>query len=253
MITGQIGYSNVQLWGNSGNVLSTSMTLQIPTATGVNVYLNVNHQFIGPNGTGFTLNADLFRNNVANLGIAHSTDTPTKTYILNVPLGVAGASSYITAISGAYTGAPWSGFLPYNWTISYAQFAAALTFMQNTYGSTLFPSILPSDWPLTLLHINAEFHFTPVTAECTLGWSAQNWNVNLSSGASSTVYSIPINVAVTETLEALATTPGLTNSAVASALYTIAAPAATPTFSPLSLRHKLNLLIFAGEESESVH
>jgi len=49
---------------------------------------------------------------------------------------------------------------------------------------------------------------------------------------SSAVYSSPLNVTASETIQAIAGESGFFDSAVASATYTIPAPAATPTFNP---------------------
>ena len=49
---------------------------------------------------------------------------------------------------------------------------------------------------------------------------------------SSAVYSSPISVSITQTIEAMATSSGFANSAVSTGVYTISPLAATPTFSP---------------------
>jgi len=66
-------------------------------------------------------------------------------------------------------------------------------------------------------------------------WASIRYTTDGSTPTSTTgtLYSAPVAVAVTETLKAIAYKTGMTDSAVASAAYTINLPVvATPTFSP---------------------
>ena len=64
---------------------------------------------------------------------------------------------------------------------------------------------------------------------------------------SSAVYSSPISVSVTQTVEAIATSSGFANSAVGSAVYAITPPAATPTFSPAAGTYSLAQSVTIGD------
>jgi hypothetical protein len=61
--------------------------------------------------------------------------------------------------------------------------------------------------------------------------------------ASSPVYSGPITVTQTRTIQAMAAASGMTDSALASATYTIQQPAATPTFSPAGGTYLLGVTV----------
>ena len=110
-------------------------------------------------------------------------------------------------------------------------------------------------WVVALLvlgHVSASYAATPPAAAPTFSPAAGTYtsaqSVALSdttSGAKiyyttngttpttgSTLYSAPIAVSAATTVKALATATGYTNSAVATAVYTITPPAAAPTFSP---------------------
>jgi hypothetical protein len=96
--------------------------------------------------------------------------------------------------------------------VSYASVTATPTFSPaaGTYGSPQTVTISDSTSGATI------YYTTNGTAPTT----------------SSSVYSSPITVSSTETVKAIATASGRTQSAVRTAAYTIASPAATPTFSP---------------------
>jgi hypothetical protein len=63
------------------------------------------------------------------------------------------------------------------WSISEAQFAAALKYLSATF-PTEVQDVDPTQYSLVEMHLNAEFHFNPEPA--TLGWSMTNWSAWLS-------------------------------------------------------------------------
>src|SRR5207247_7083054 len=66
---------------------------------------------------------------------------------------------------------------------------------------------------------------------------------------SSTPYTGPISVTSTQTVKAIATAPGYTPSAVASARYTIQVPAATPLLSPAGGTYSPSVSVRVGEST----
>ena len=260
MITPQENFSPGEpIFANSSDTLTQSMMLQIPTATSTgnqDVYLNVNSGVSGPNSVNIQLNASIFHLGEASFGPSITQDAPTGDYIFNCSLGNAACVSYVQTVSGTWHSAVFGPPLqPFAWSISYAQFQTILTavqaFQQGATGgcpcTPAITSVNPSDYTLTSMHVNAEFHYDPATV--TLGWSMSNWSVAYSGntiyyttdGSTPTypptgttqTYAGPVAVATTETLKAITTAPGYTNSSVTSGLYTIGAgPAAAPVLSP---------------------
>ena len=72
---------------------------------------------------------------------------------------------------------------------------------------------------------------TVALADATTGATIYYTTNGTTPATASTKYTAPITVSATETIEAIAAVAGYTNSAVASAKYTIETPAATPVFS----------------------
>jgi len=140
-----------------------------------------------------------------------------------------------------------------NWTVNIPSIVGSNTAYVGFTGATggLVSSQKVLTWsyaPGTVGTVTATPTFSPAGGTYT---SAQSVTISDStSGAkiyyttdgttpttASAVYSTPIAVSATKTIKAMAVVAGSsssTNSAVATAIYTIAAPAATPTFSPVA-------------------
>jgi hypothetical protein len=185
--------------------------------------------------------------------------------------GVASATFTITPVVATPAFSPAGGSYTSAQTVSISDTTSGATIYYTTNGSTPTTASTPYTGPVTVsstetleaiaaasgdtnsavasatytinLPVVATPVFTPASGTYT---SAQSVAISdTTSGASifyttngstpttsSTLYTGPITVSATETLKALAAASGDTNSAVASAAYTIAQTTATPTFSP---------------------
>ncbi len=121
------------------------------------------------------------------------------------------AATTIKAIATA-TGYDDSAIASSSYTIATVEMAATPTF--NPAGGAV-----PSGTTVTL---------DTTTAGATIYYTTDG----TAPGISSTIYTAPIAITAATTINAVATGPGLANSAVGVAAYTILAPAATPTLSP---------------------
>jgi ribosome-binding factor A len=112
--------------------------------------------------------------------------------------------------------------------------ATATGYSQSAVGSAAYtislpPAATPTFNPAAGTYSSAQ---TVTISDGTSGATIYYTTNGTTPTTSSTVYSSPVTVSATETLEAIATASGYTQSAVGSAAYTITPPAATPTFNP---------------------
>jgi hypothetical protein len=118
-------------FASSDSLLNGEMDLQIPTAVGKATYVSLDLSFLGPNGVRISYSINVFHNEAPRaLKVSSTYDAAEHIYILDAPLE-AGQQQFLTPVQGSAsaTGAPWSGWRHFQWTIDQAQFVAALKYL----------------------------------------------------------------------------------------------------------------------------
>ena len=113
--------------------------------------------------------------------------------------------------------------------------ATAPGFTGSAVGSAAYTILAPAATPTFSPGAGAVLSGTMVTISTTTAGATIRYTTDgTDPGPSSTQYTAPIAITAAVTIKARATAPGFADAAVGSATYTILAPAATPTFSPLA-------------------
>ncbi len=165
-------------FASSSSALSAAMDLQIPTATGDSTYVTSDFLFEGPNGVRISYGVKIFSNGHSDAVVGGDYNLASNVYEMNSPLEAGQQFVTLAPGSSANTGTPWLGWRHFEWSITQAQFAAALVYL-GAQNPGVVQSTDPSMYSLAEVHLNAEFHFQPAAAE--LGWSMRNWQVSVAS------------------------------------------------------------------------
>ena len=113
--------------------------------------------------------------------------------------------------------------------------ATAPGFTDSAVASAAYTILAPAATPTFSPAAGAVLAGTTVTISTTTAGATIRYTTDgTDPGPSSTQYTAPIAITAAITIKAMATATGFADSAVGSATYTILAPAATPTFSPLA-------------------
>src|SRR5882724_6866819 len=111
--------------------------------------------------------------------------------------------------------------------------ATATGFTQSAVGSAIYTittaAATPTFSPAAGTYATAQ---TVTISDTTNGATIYYTTNGTTPTTASTVYTAPLSVSTTQTIQAIATAAGFTQSAVGSSAYTITTAAATPTFSP---------------------
>ncbi len=161
-------------FATSGSSLGAEMDLQIPVALGSSTYVLADFLFVGANGVRISYGIKIFMYGNAPSVVGGDYVSDANVYQINSPLLANQLYVTPTSDSALATGTPWTGWQHFAWTISDAQFVAALKYLAAEYPG-LPLSTDPTQYVLTQLHLNAEFHFQPDPAF--LGWSMRGWQV----------------------------------------------------------------------------
>jgi hypothetical protein len=164
------GNEPVPFAGN-GTSLNGSVDLQVPTAQGSEAYVIEYLVFTNPGGVKISFGISMFHDDAPHLTLGSGYDSPSESFILTSPIGLDQRFVAQSSGSAAATGIPWSGWRHFAWSVSETQFADALGYLASIYPGKGV-STDPSQYVLTQLHLNAEFHTEGQPAE--LGWSMQN-------------------------------------------------------------------------------
>ena len=163
-------------FGSSTSLLNGEMDLQIPTAVGKVTYVSADLSFLDANGLRISYSVNLFHNEAPKaLKLATTYDAAEHIYILDAPLQT-DQQEFLTVTKGSAiaTGAPWSGWRHFQWSIDQAQFVSAIKYLANKFPGKI-TSTDPTQYVLVEVHLNAEFHYSPAPAE--LGWSMKGLKV----------------------------------------------------------------------------
>lgn len=162
-------------FGSSKSLLNGELDLQVPMAMGKDTYITLDFQFLDPNGNQVSFGYKLFKNGARGTTLFDSMYIPSEhVYIINTPL--AAGQSFVSLAPGSAisTGATWTGWRHFQWTIDQAQFVAALKYLAAKYPGKI-TSTDPTQYVFSEVHLNAEFHYSPEPAE--LGWSMRNLKI----------------------------------------------------------------------------
>ncbi len=147
----------------------------------------------------------------------------------------AGASIYYTTNGTTPTTGStlYSGAITVSATETIQAIAVANGYNNSAVGSAIFTINLPAATPTFSVAAGTYTTVQSVAIADTTASASIYYTTNgTTPTTSSTLYSGPISVGATETLQAVAISSGFSISPTASALFTITLPAATPTFTP---------------------